>query len=162
MAEKTVYLQFATKSALLKEVVETAIVGDDEAIPAADRDWFQDVLAQTDLDHKLRQLAAATSALHERSGAVFAMARGAAATDPEAASLWAFGKRGHSADMTLLARSFTQAGRIPDGSDEDWATTTLYVLLGLESWHLVRVELAHDEQQYREWLLTSLRHAFTS
>jgi hypothetical protein len=40
--------------------------------------------------------------------------------------------------------------------------TTLYVLLGLESWHLVRVELAHDEQRYREWLLTSLRHAFIS
>src|SRR3954454_8695963 len=40
VAEKTVYLQFATKSAVLKEMVETAIVGDDEAIPAADRSWF--------------------------------------------------------------------------------------------------------------------------
>ena len=40
VAEKTVYLQFATKSAVLKMVVETAIVGDDEAVPAAERSWF--------------------------------------------------------------------------------------------------------------------------
>ncbi|MGI8458758.1 MAG: TetR/AcrR family transcriptional regulator [Propionibacteriaceae bacterium] len=160
VAEKTVYLQFENKPALLKEVVETAIVGDDEAIPAADRNWFRDTVSDPDLDRKLRRLVDATAALHERSGAMFAMARDAAATDAEAAVLWAFGKRGHRADMTRLAQSFRDSGQLPVGLDLDWATTTLYVLLGLESWHLVRVELAFDEQQYRDWLHGSLRQAF--
>jgi hypothetical protein len=35
------------------------------------------------------------------------------------------------------------------------------MLLGLESRHLVRVELARDAEQSCEWLLTSLRQAFT-
>ncbi len=162
VAEKTVYLQFATKSMLLKEVVETAIVGDAEAIPAAERDWFQDVLRQPDLAQKLRQLAAATVALHERSGAVFAMARSAAATDPDAAALWAFGKRGHLADMTILAGNFAARAQLPDGADEAWATTTLYVLIGLEAWHLVRVELGQSESSYHDWLLMNLGQAFNA
>lgn len=162
VAEKTVYLHFENKSALLKEVVETAIVGDDDAIPAAGRDWFHNIVGETDLEQKLRRLVDATSALHERSGAVFAMARDAAATDPEAATLWAFGKRGHRADMTLLASSFDDSRQLPAGLDVEWATTTLYILLGLESWHLARIELALDEQQYRDWLLNSLRQAFRS
>jgi len=160
VAEKTVYLQFENKSALLKEVVETAIVGDDDAVPAAGREWFHDVVHESDLDLKLRRLVDATSALHERSGAVFAMARDAAAADPEVATLWAFGKRGHHADMTQMARSFDDSGQLPAGLDVEWAITTLYILLGLEAWQLARIELGLDERQYREWLLASLRQAF--
>src|SRR3954453_7151361 len=106
VAEKTVYLQFATKSAVLKMVVETAIVGDDQAIPAAGRSWFLDAVAETNLDQKLNQLVALTCDLHQRSGLVFAVARGAAAVDPHVAAMWAAGKQGHLSDMTRLARSF--------------------------------------------------------
>ena len=160
VAEKTVYLQFETKSALLKEVVETAIVGDDEAVAAADRQWFHDVVAERDLSHKLALLADATTALHERSGAVFAVARGAAANDPDVAVLWAFGKRGHRADMGLLAQSCADLGQLPPGADVGWAMTTLYVLLGLETWHLLRVELELDAEQYRDWLVSALERTF--
>lgn len=162
VAEKTVYLQFATKSALLREVVETAIVGDDDAVPAADRSWFQELVAEPELNRKLELLADATSALHERSGAVLVMARGAAATDPEVADLWELGKRGHLADMTRLSHSFRASGQLPAGCDEEWVTTSLYVVVGLESWHLVRVELGRDAERYRSWLLQGLRRLFSS
>src|SRR3954447_1098179 len=67
VAEKTVYLQFATKLTLLKEVVETTIVGDDEAIGAADRQWFRDIVDDPEPQRKLLLLADATAALHERT-----------------------------------------------------------------------------------------------
>ena len=113
VAEKTVYLQFPTKLDLLKEVVETAIVGDDEAVAAADREWFRQIVDDPEPTAKVRRLVEATSALHERTGEVFAMARGAAASDPDAATLWAFGKAGHRADMGLLATSFEKVGMLP-------------------------------------------------
>ena len=160
VAEKTVYLQFATKSALLNEVVGAAIVGDGDAVAAADRQWFRDIVDSPDPTTKIRLLAAATSALHERSGAVFAMALGAAAVDAEAAGLWRAGKQGHLADMTLLAESFAEAGMIPTGLDLGWAVRTLYVLVGLESWHLIRRELEHDAAEYHTWLRNSLEAAF--
>lgn len=160
VAEKTVYLQFATKLALLKEVVETAIVGDDEAIAAADRQWFREIVDDPEPQRKLLMLADATSALHERTGAVFAMARGAADTDPDAARLWAFGKQGHRADMTALATSFDIAEMLPPGHDAAWATAVLYVLLGPETWHLMRVELGQNAEGYRNWLHTTLTQTF--
>jgi hypothetical protein len=51
---------------------------------------------------------------------------------------------------------------IPPERDVEWATTVLYVLLGLETWDLVRVELDHDVDGYRTWLLTTLQRTFTS
>ncbi len=162
VAEKTVYLQFATKSALLRDVVETAIVGDVEQVPAAGRDWFLAIEAEDDLETKLSRLAESTAALHERSGALFAVARGAAAGDPEVAALWEMGKRGHRDDMARLARSFASADLLPPGTDLTWATTTLYVLLGPETWSLARNELELDRDGYQAWLLSSLRLAYAA
>ncbi len=162
VAEKTVYLQFATKLALLKDVVETAIVGDDEAVAAADRAWFRDLVEEPDPNRKIRLLTEATTALHERTGPVFAIARGAAETDPDAAALWAFGKRGHLADMTLIAESLVAAGMLPPGTDLAWATQVLYVTVGPETWHLLRRELGVSAEDYRSWLETTLHAAFAS
>lgn len=77
VAEKTVCLQYATKTALWREV-ETAIVGDDD-VPVAARGWFTDALGEPDPQAKLRIIVDGTTALHERTGPMFSVARGAAA-----------------------------------------------------------------------------------
>ncbi len=156
VAEKTVYLQFTTKSALLKEVVEVALVGDEAPVPAAGRDWFVEILQEPDAARAVRRLAEETTALHERTGALFAVARGAAASHPEVAALWEGGKRGHLADMTLLARALEEHGALPRALEVEAATHTLYVLLGPETWHLLRAELGLSAGAYREWLTTQL------
>ncbi len=161
VAEKTVYLQFANKVALLKEVVEHAIVGDDRAIPVAERDWFQNVLNTSDPARKLRLLAAGTAALHARTGRYFAVAHGAAEVDSDAAALWAMGKRGHAADMALLADNFEHHALLPAVGDTGWATGVLYVLLGPETWHLMTTELGHNDSSYRRWLESTLISTFT-
>lgn len=162
VAEKTVYLQYDAKLALLKDVVETAIVGDDDAVAAADREWFRAVVAEPDPTRKLALLADATAALHERTGSVFAIARGAASVDPDAAALWSFGKQGHRADMSLLAESCARDGLLPEGRDVDWALSVLYVTLGPETWHLLRHELGQDADGYRDWLGATLTETFTT
>ena len=88
------------------------------------------------------------------------MALGAAAVDAEAAALWRAGKQGHLADMTLLADSFAAARMIPAGLDLNWAVRTLYVLVGLETWHLIRMELGLNPADYQTWLLNSLAASF--
>ncbi|MFI5074060.1 MAG: TetR/AcrR family transcriptional regulator [Actinomycetales bacterium] len=161
VAEKTVYLQYAAKTALLKEVVETAIVGDDDEVPVAARGWFTDALGEPDPQAKLRLIVDGTTTLHERTGPMFSVARGAAAVDPDVAQLWDAAKKGHRADMGRLATALGKARMIPRERDMEWATTVLYVLLGLETWDLVRVELDHDVDGYRTWLLTTLQRTFT-
>ena len=159
VAEKTVYLQFETKPAILKAVVDSAIVGPEADVPASRSQWFLQVLAQPKLHRKVELLAEGTSALHERTGPVFAVAREAASVDRGVAALWSRGKRRHLADMTLIAESFEAHGLIPRHLSIVWATELLYVLLGPENWHLIRRELGHDERHYRDWLRTTLNQA---
>ncbi len=160
VAEKTVYLQFETKPAILKAVVDTAIVGPEPDVPASQSQWFLEVLAQSRLDRKAELLAEATTALHERTGPVFAVAREASTTDSAVAALWSRGKRRHLSDMTKVADSFAEHDLIPTHLSVAWATELLYVLLGPENWYLIRHELNHDEGHYRDWLSTTLIQAF--
>jgi len=159
VAEKTVYLQFETKPAILKAVVDSAIVGPEPTVPASRSQWFLQVLAEPRLDRKVELLAEGTSALHERTGPVFAVAKEAASVDRAVAALWSRGKRRHLADMALIAQSFAEHGLIPTHLNVGWATELLYVLLGPENWHLIRRELDHDERHYREWLRSTLNQA---
>jgi len=160
VAEKTVYLQFETKPTILKAVVDSAIVGSEPDVPASKSQWFLEVLAQSRLDRKVELLVEGTSALHERTGPVFAVAREAASVDPAVAALWSRGKRRHLADMTVIAQSFAEHGLIPSHLGVAWAAELLYVLLGPENWHLIRRELVRDEHHYRLWLRTTLAQAF--
>ncbi|MEP7333273.1 MAG: TetR/AcrR family transcriptional regulator [Terracoccus sp.] len=159
VAEKTVYLQFDTKPAILKAVIRTAIGGSDDAVRIARSQWFLEVLAQPRLDRKIELLAEATSALHERTGLVFAVAREAATVDTEVEALWKRGKRGQLCDMTTIAENFAEYGLIPPPVEVDWVIELLYVLLGPENWYLIRHELGHDEHHYRDWLHTTLDQA---
>jgi AcrR family transcriptional regulator len=162
VAEKTVYLQFDTKPAILKALVDAAIMGTDQGVPTARSPWFLEVLAQSGLDRKVELLAEGTTALHERTGALFAVAREAATADAQVKTLWGRGKRRHLADMTIMAESFAEDGLLPTGSDTAWATELLYVLLGPENWDLIRRELGHTRPHYRDWLRTTLIASFSS
>src|ERR1700722_12365070 len=45
---QTVYFQFGNKLAVLKDVVNQAVAGDDEALPLRDRDWGRPILEEPD------------------------------------------------------------------------------------------------------------------
>jgi AcrR family transcriptional regulator len=162
VAEKTVYLAFPTKTDLLKEVVEVAIVGDDQPIPVAERDWWQQMAAQPDLLQTLERLADGTLAIHLRTAEVFEIARGAAAADPQAAALWQTGKEGHQRDCQRLADLLAGHPGVAAGLDHDDLVTTLYILIGPETYRQVTVELGRTPDQYRAWLLDTLRRLLDS
>lgn len=75
-----VYSGFGTKSALLMEVVETALVGDDEDAPMADRPDFA-VLGEGDLEERVRAGVRYTMATYQRSVPILQALREAGASD---------------------------------------------------------------------------------
>src|SRR5215217_558269 len=50
VAVQTIYFTFGTKRALLKELADVSIAGDDEPIATMDRPWFQQSLAAETAD----------------------------------------------------------------------------------------------------------------
>jgi TetR/AcrR family transcriptional regulator, regulator of autoinduction and epiphytic fitness len=155
--EKTVYLAFPTKLELLKEVVDVALVGDDRPVPVAARDWWRELEAEPDLGRKLELLAAGSLNLHRRTAEVFEVARGAAAAGPQAAELWRAGKRSLREDCERLAGNLLANPALPLGITRDNLIVTLFAILSPETYRQVVADLGRTPDQYRDWLLGSLR-----
>ena len=62
--------------------------------------------------------------------------------------------------MTRMAQNFADAGMVPADRDVGWAVDTLYVLVGPETWDLLRHELRRNQDDYRAWLEATLRTQF--
>jgi AcrR family transcriptional regulator len=154
---RTVYDSYPTKSELLKDVVQVAIVGDTLPIPARGRGWFQAVLEEVDPMHRARLLAAASTQLHQRTAPLFVVARSAASADADAAELWRDGKAGHRSDCEAFARAAVASGRTQAVRA---TTTTLYVLIGPETYTLLTGELGFTPRGYQRWLSDQLTALF--
>ena len=72
---RTVYVRFGTKAALLKRVVDVAIVGDTEPVDVLGRDWMQVALTAPTAAGRIAASAAAGRQIMERTGALFAVAQ---------------------------------------------------------------------------------------
>lgn len=83
----TVYKVFGSKIALLKEVLDVVIGGDDDPVPMLERAGPRAVRAETDQRVQVRMLARGVTGQLERIRPLDDILRSAAAVDPEAAAL---------------------------------------------------------------------------
>jgi len=149
----TVYTSVGAKPALFRLLVETALSGQDHAVPATERDYVREMRAEPDAARKLTGYAAAVSRIHARLGPLFGVLRAAAPAAPELAELWHEIAERRAANMRLLAADLAATGRLRVGAREAadviWATNSpeLYLLL------------VHDRgwpiEQYERWLADS-------
>src|SRR6478609_1325116 len=88
VAVDTVYATVGRKPALLREVLETAISGSDQAVPAEQRDYVARVRAAKGARKKIETYVAALVDIQPRLAPVYLALRDAAATDPDSAATW--------------------------------------------------------------------------
>src|SRR3954466_3209022 len=87
VALKTVYVAFETKSGLLRALWHLLLRGDEADVPIDQRPWYREVLAEPDPERQLRLGAANARAVKERAGALMAVIRDAAPSEPDIAAL---------------------------------------------------------------------------
>jgi AcrR family transcriptional regulator len=148
VALDTVYASVGRKAELARLLIETAISGGSQAIPAQERDYVQAILAAPDAETKIEIYAAAMRAIAGRLAPVLGVLQQAAPAEPELAALWreiaerrAVNMRRFAADLAAVAElrvDLDQAAEIV------WATNApeLYQLLvGQRGWTPDRYEL---------------------
>jgi AcrR family transcriptional regulator len=151
----TVYKTFGTKPALLKEVMDVAIGGDDEEVRLLDRPKPQQIMAETDQRRGLDLFAADISAQTARVRPVDDMLVSASHVDPAARELRDdLHHRQRREAMTAVLRWLGRNG--PLASDRDEGAATLWVLTSPEVHRLLRDGWGWDEQRYAAWLRTML------
>lgn len=128
VALDTVYASVGRKHALFRELLETAISGQDEAVPALERDYVHAIRAERDAARKLEIYAAAVSVIQPRVAPLFAVAEDAAAAAPEVALVWREIAERRAANMQLFAAELAAAAPLrvdtSEAADIIWATNS--------------------------------------
>ncbi len=133
VSERTLYLRFDGKAALLKRVVDVAVVGDTQEVALADRDWVAVAMSAPSLHERIDALADGSAAIQARLAPVVAVALEVESSEPVIAELAARAR----AHTLSLNRSFWQRARddglIRPDADVEWLGRTTALLVAAES-----------------------------
>jgi AcrR family transcriptional regulator len=147
VALDTVYASVGRKPEVARLLIETAISGTDQAIPAEQRDYVRAIQAAPDAAAKIGIYAAAVTAMAPRLTLVLGIIQQAAHTEPELARLWHEIAERRAANMRRFVADLAAVAPLrldPDqAADIVWATnaTEMYQLLvGQRGWTPQRYE----------------------
>jgi len=146
----TVYALVGRKPVILHELIEQAISGTNEAVPAPERDYVMAIRAEPDPARKLAIYAAAMRSIMQRLAPLFMALRDASSTDSEASAVWHQISERRAGNMRLLAEDLRQAGGLRlsarDTADVLWLSNSAEVFT------MLTVERGWSPARYERWL----------
>jgi AcrR family transcriptional regulator len=157
VAHRTVYVRFGTKAALLKRVVDVALVGDLAPVDVVSREWYRTATTAPSLDARIAAFAKGSARLTGSAADVIAVAREAGPAEP---LLAAAARAGRAATREAVATFWTRAhedGLLPADCDVRWLADTTSVLAHAETYQLMRQTLRMTPKRYEDWLATTWR-----
>ena len=155
VAHRTVYVRFGTKAALLKRVVDVALVGDLAPIDVVSREWYRTATTAPTLEARIAAAAEGSARLLASAADVIAVAGEAEATEP---LLAAAARAGRAATRDAVRAFWARAhddGLLPAGCDLTWLADTTSVLAHANTYLLMRETLGMTPERYQSWLVTT-------
>ncbi len=147
VALDTVYAAAGRKPELARLLIETAISGTGQAVPAEQRDYVTAIRAAPDAETKIAIYAAAVTAIAPRLALVLGIIQQAAYAEPELARLWNEIAERRAANMRRFVADLATVAQLrldlDQAADIVWATnaTEIYQLLvGQRGWSPQRYE----------------------
>lgn len=153
VALQSVYNAGQSKAALMHQVVDLAVAGDDQEVMLADRPRYTAIAEQTDVERQVETYAERIAETMQRLAPVWVAYREAAAVDPTgAANLEAAHRRRHETFAAMMARVDQDGLRLSfeEATDTAWAIGSIDVYL------LLRSIRGWDHEQYAGWLRRTL------
>jgi AcrR family transcriptional regulator len=156
VAVQTLYFTFGTKRALLSEILDIAIAGDEEPVATLDRPHIQELLDEPDPVVQLRGQARVTRAVYERLAPALEVARGAASADADLAELWERSIRQRAEVMRRFIQALAAKTPLRDGMDQATAVDISLALQSPEINMFLTGERGWDPDKYEHWLAHAL------
>ncbi len=153
VSEETIYARFGSKRALLGELVQRAVRGDDPA-PVPEQEGPRALAAAADQRGQLRLFTADIVPRLERAAPLVAIVAGASRSHPELAELLTRLHANRLENLRTLVAALAANGplRLP----EDEAVETVWALTSPELHQLLTRERGWSRRRYRDWLAESL------
>ena len=152
----TVYRLFKTKTAILKQVIDTAVVGDDAPVPLGDRSVVKDAQAADDPKAMTAAWAHVARQVFDNTAALRLVLRVAAALDTEAAALQDSIEEQRRVGQARVARALADKGFLAPGLKEAEARDIVYALMSIDTYRILRLEQRWSGARYERWLANAL------
>ena len=157
VARPTVTAAFGSKPALLRQIADETLAGDDEPVPVAERPWFRPVLAATTPVAVLTAYADACLLINRRAAGLFEVVHRAAGESLEIAELWATleGNRRHGAAMVI--ERARECGPIRDDLGPEQIIDSLWTINGPAHYRRLVLNRGWTDEVYLRWLTEMMR-----
>ncbi|MFF5229492.1 TetR/AcrR family transcriptional regulator [Dactylosporangium sp. NPDC000521] len=159
VSRPTVFAAFGSKPALLRQVLDQALAGDDAPVAVADRPWFRPVWDATTPGAVLDAYADACVVIARRAALLFETVRRAADDTPEVAELWDTLQRNRRAGAAMVVRHVQTLGDLDPSLDTETATDVLWIYNDPAHHAALVSQRGWPEDTFRRWLATSMRRA---
>lgn len=150
VSAESVYKSFGGKAALLKEVFDVVMAGDDEPVAVAERAGAQAIRAEPDVRRKLLSYADQATVRANRSAHIQLVIRNGASSDPDLQRLWAQLTEQRLVGMTMLANHLADTGGLRVGPDE--ARDVLWTCISIEVYDLLVLQRHWSLAAFTDWL----------
>jgi AcrR family transcriptional regulator len=157
VALDTVYATVGPKPALFRLLIEAALSGRDEAVPAEARDYVRAIHAEPDAGRKLDRYAAAVADIQPRLAPLLAVLRAAAPAAPELAALWREISARRAANMRRLAHELAATGELRADLSLDEVADVIWATNAAEFSTLLVAERGWTPQRFGRWLADAWR-----
>ena len=150
VSAQTVYKAFGSKAALVKQVYDVTLVGDDEPIPFAERPEVRATYAETDPRAFLARYAGLGRMLLDRLGPLLTVLTTSART-PELAEFLDTLNGERLIGTGMVAKRLEELGGLRPGLSAEQARDLIWTLNSVEVWSLLVRERGWSADEYEAW-----------
>ncbi|MEV4002266.1 helix-turn-helix domain-containing protein [Actinomadura sp. NPDC049753] len=159
VARPTAFAAFGSKAALLREVVDQALAGDDEPVPVAERPWFRPVLEGTTPEAVVNAYAEVCRLIGGRAAEIFEVVRRAADEGPEPAELWETMQRNRRIGAAMVVDRIESLGPASHNLGHERAVDVVWLFNDPSHYRALVTTRGWSPEDYTAWLSGQLRHA---
>ena len=156
MAVQTLYFTFRTKRALLSELLDVAIAGDDEPVPTLERPRVLAAIDNPDPVAQLRELAGIAREIYERVAPVLQVVAHAAPGDPEIHELWMTNNAQRAVVMEHFITALATKTPLRDGLDTPMAIDIALALQSPEMYQFFTTRRGWSPTRWEHWTADAL------
>jgi AcrR family transcriptional regulator len=155
VALDTVYAVVGPKPKLIRLLIESAISGTDQAVPAEQREYVRLIRAAPTATEKLAIYARALRSIHARLAPLVHALQDAAPAHPDLAKLWKEIADRRRANMLLFARDLAATHQLRTELTEEEVADVIWSTGAPEFYLLLVRERAWPPERFERWLAES-------
>ena len=153
VAVDTIYVAVGRKPGLLRELIETALSGSDEVVPAEQRDYVRRIRAAGTAGEKLAIYAEAVVTIGRRMAPIHRALAEAAMRDPQCAALRSEISARRAANMLLFAADLRATAELRVTLTDDEVADVIWSMNSAEYYALLVGERGWSAERFERWLV---------